>query len=57
MEAGLEGPKNTRVSLLYRTGKKLCELVSSPDAPPTRGKELLVAIDAKLGPMTSLSSG
>ena len=31
------------------------QLVSSPDTPPTRGKECLVAIDAKLGPMTSLS--
>ena len=30
-------------------------VVSSPDAPPTGGKECLVAIDAKLGPMTSLS--
>ena len=25
-------------------------LVSFPDAPPTRGKERLVTIDAKLGP-------
>ena len=32
-------------------------LVSSPDAPPTRGKERLVAIEAKLGPITSLSVG
>ena len=29
-------------------------LVSSPDAPPTRGKERLVAIDANIGPMMSL---
>ena len=30
-------------------------LVSSPDTPPTRGKERLVAIDTTLSPMTSLS--
>ena len=30
-------------------------MVSSPDAPPTRGKERLVAIDANLGLTTSLS--
>ena len=29
-------------------------LVPSPDAPPTRGKEHLVAIDTNIGPMMSL---
>ena len=30
-------------------------IVSSPAAPPTRGKERLVAIDTKIGPMMSLT--
>ena len=40
----------TRAFVKLPLSRTVYTVVSFPDAPPTRGKERLVTIDAKLGP-------